>query len=337
MTILGHADRIVSSLSPQVRSAFIGAPKSAVELLGLTARPVPRLQERRGDGGWCDGLSFLDDGIILYAETPNSRRENFTLAHEAAHWLVDHDDDAADWVADHESPEVTLEQLCDHIAGRLLVPTEILSSVVGNGPPRAKHLQELYVATNASEPACAIALTRHLGGFGAAVLLDLNTRIVKYASIVWDGFDGRPVAYPWSKQDAPQGHFLRAMKANEQRTVKSWWATPWGERQAFYVDAITSSKVMFAVFSAHDLWEIERLHIEVAERQLDRPTQELACQCGFTGKISGFPCPTCGVLFCPKCKSCGCQRLFSRHKPCSRCFTSSPTHTLKEGLCVECQ
>lgn len=337
MTILGHADRIVSSLSPQVRSAFISAPKHAVELLGLTARPVAQLQERRGDGGWCDGISFLNDGLLLYSETPFSRRENFTLAHETAHWLVDHDDDAADWVADHESPEVTLEQLCDHIAGRLLVPPEVLSRVVGNSPPRAAHLEKLYSVTNASEPACAIALTRHLGGFGAAVLIDLDTRAVKYASIVWDGFDGRPVAYPWTDQYAPQGHTLRAMPANERRTTKSWWATPWGQRQSFYLDAIASDRVIFAIFSEQDLWEIEKLHVDVAERQVDKPSQEVVCKCGFSGTISGFPCPACDVLFCPKCKSCGCQRLFARHQPCTKCFTSSPTHTLKDGLCVECQ
>jgi len=57
----------------------------------LTVRAVDHLDDARADGGVCDGVSYLNDGVILYRSTGN-RRENFTLAHELGHWLVDQAD-----------------------------------------------------------------------------------------------------------------------------------------------------------------------------------------------------------------------------------------------------
>ena len=90
--------------------------------LGLAVRPVQTLSSSRDDGGFCDGMSFLDDGIILYAPTPNSRRQNFTLMHELGHWIVEKDQVLFDWIADQEDPAVLLETVCDRIAQRLLLP-----------------------------------------------------------------------------------------------------------------------------------------------------------------------------------------------------------------------
>ena len=40
-------------------------------------------------------LSYLSDGVVLYRSTGN-RRENFTMAHELGHWLVDQTNDVYD-------------------------------------------------------------------------------------------------------------------------------------------------------------------------------------------------------------------------------------------------
>ena len=72
---------------------------------------------QRGDGGWCDGVSFFDSGVVVYAQQ-HGRRDNFTLAHELGHFLVFDDTDALNWIADQPDPGRTLEQVCEEIAAQ---------------------------------------------------------------------------------------------------------------------------------------------------------------------------------------------------------------------------
>ena len=67
-------------------------------------------------------MSFLDDGVILYAPTTNSRRQNFTLAHELGHWIVEQ---TKDFRLDcrPSDPPALLESVCDQIAQRFCYPT----------------------------------------------------------------------------------------------------------------------------------------------------------------------------------------------------------------------
>ena len=54
--------------------------------LKITVRAAEHLALMRDDGGACDGVSYLDDGVVLYAPSQWSKRQNFTLAHELGHW-----------------------------------------------------------------------------------------------------------------------------------------------------------------------------------------------------------------------------------------------------------
>ena len=129
--------------------------------LGLKVTAAEHLTERRADGGACDGLSFLKDEVILYAPTDNSRRENFTLAHELGHWLVEQAPEIFDWLFDRGDPEQALETLCDRIAPRLLLAETAVTNIVGGGPIRAQHIVDLFHSSQASIPPCAIALAAH--------------------------------------------------------------------------------------------------------------------------------------------------------------------------------
>lgn len=103
-------ERALSLLTDDVRARFTESPMAVLrEDLKLTVRPAEHLSDARDDGGACDGVSFLQDGVILYAPTPWSRRENFTLAHELGHWLVDQAPDVYDWLADQDEPGRLLE------------------------------------------------------------------------------------------------------------------------------------------------------------------------------------------------------------------------------------
>src|SRR5690606_684707 len=101
-------------MEPAARSRFAVDPLTTMRLdLGLTVSPADHLSEKRADGGACDGLSFPKDGVILYAPTRNSRRENFTLAHELGHWLIEQVPAVFDWLFEQQAPEKVLETLCD--------------------------------------------------------------------------------------------------------------------------------------------------------------------------------------------------------------------------------
>ena len=117
MTLKLHASRLVDAIPESLRLALSTDPETALSgLSGIRVMSVPQLRDSRGAGGWCDGLSFMNDGIICYAPSLRSRRQNFTLLHEFGHLCVDGDDDALDWLADRADPPADLERLCDAIA-----------------------------------------------------------------------------------------------------------------------------------------------------------------------------------------------------------------------------
>ena len=104
-----HARRILGQIAATDRDALAADPKRALtERFGLRVREQDELAQRRDAGGWCDGISFLDDGVVLYAPSPFSRRENFTLTHELGHKLTEEDDDALDWLANRVSQNAIL-------------------------------------------------------------------------------------------------------------------------------------------------------------------------------------------------------------------------------------
>ena len=163
MNLKGCVEQALSLVPDDVRVRFSADPCGVLRSdLGLTVKAVEHLANAREDGGACDGVSFLEDGVILYAPTLASRRENFTLAHELGHWLAEKAPDIYDWLADQDEPGRLLETVCDRIAQRLLLPDSAARAVIGQGPIRAQHLIDLYDATQASRPVCAIALAKHL-------------------------------------------------------------------------------------------------------------------------------------------------------------------------------
>src|SRR5438045_1957465 len=82
---------------------------------------------RRGDGGSCDGFSFLGGDTIYYRPTWTDR-QYFTVAHELAHELVEGDDDAIDWITSQPGAS-QLERVCDAVACRLLIPDKLLAEL----------------------------------------------------------------------------------------------------------------------------------------------------------------------------------------------------------------
>lgn len=331
-------ERALDYLSENLRKQFAARPLETLRVgLGLQAEAVDHSANRRDDGGACDGVSFLQDGVILYAPTPNSRRENFTLAHELGHWLVEQVGELYDWLLDQREPARMLETLCDRIAQRLLLPETVIDSVIAGRPMRAHHVADLYQASHASHPVCAIGLAQRLPHLGAVVVVDRTGGKVRYASVRPDLEEGWPVVFPWPGQSVPAGHPVRNMSPGGELTRKTFWSTPWGARGDYYIDAVSDDKRIIAVFSDIDIWGAESLHIDQARDFDRRPVFEIHC-CGQIRTVRGYPCQDCRQPHCPECGNCRCQRIAQREQLCAgTCYLKFQPHLLIDGLCEECR
>ncbi len=330
MTIQQHARRIVSKLDPALREELAASPLDGLDQAGLR---VAKLEHNDRPGRWCEGLSTTDSGIVLYLATPNSRRENFTLLHEYAHTLVEADDVAMVWLADQADDKASTEQLCNAVASMLLVPPEVIDDIVGPGPVRADHLLQLHRSTEASQSAIAVALARRLGTAGAVVLVDRASAAVAHAALV-----GELAIWPWKDQAIPDTHPLGRLQPGIHLQTQSWWATPWGERQNYYLDAVATTKRAYAILATTDIWHMDTFHggDPVPERET-RPGSTRACRCGYSGAMIGYPCPTCHANFCPKCNTCLCDARDAAARRCGRCTLFYAPSALVDGLCSDCR
>ncbi|WP_033370943.1 ImmA/IrrE family metallo-endopeptidase [Humibacter albus] len=331
------ADRAIKILDEATREEFVLDPQQALTArLGLKVRAVGSLSERRDDGGFCDGMSFLEDGVILYAPTHNSRRQNFTLAHELGHWLVEQDTGLFDWIADEADPPALLETVCDQIAQRLLLPEDLTSEVVGSSLIRAHHVQDLYDGSQASYQACAIAIAQRIRGLGAVVLINRYDGEVHHVSIHPDPEDGWPKVYPWRGQLVPEGHGLRTMPSGGNLTRRVTWRDSWDRTADFYADAITDDRRIIAILAGDDVWKVEPNYV-LQPRDFDvRPLLHIHC-CGQDRTFRGYPCDRCGQGFCPVCKQCRCDHGAKTEATCDGCFMIFQRHLLVDGLCENCR
>ncbi|MBD8485864.1 ImmA/IrrE family metallo-endopeptidase [Frigoribacterium sp. CFBP 8759] len=335
MKLDGWADGAVRRLSTETREHFALDPLASLrEDLGLTVTEAPHLQSGRFDGGACDGVSYLDDGVVFYAPSQWSKRQNFTLAHELGHWLVERDDALMDWLGNQDRAEIVLESICDAIAQRLLLPPDLVNSVVGR-PVRAQDILDLSEGSAASVPASAIAVTARLPHMGATIIIDTATREVTAATVHPDPDLRWPVVHPWRGDVVPAGHSLLNVRPGDTFTRKSFWRSQWGRREDFYIDAVATAGRVVALMSAVDIWGIDSLYTPDDRAWDRRPVAEIFC-CGQLRTIRGFPCPTCGRQFCPVCGGCGCTGLPGTERECSQCHTLVGAHLLQNGLCEWC-
>lgn len=305
-------------------------------MFDLRVRATEHLTLQHDNGGACDGASFLADGVLLYAPTLHSKRENFTVLHELGHWLVEENDEIMIWLADQEEHEKILETVCDRIAQKLLVHPSEIQEIIGNGPLRAHHILELSEQSSASRPASAIALSGQLSNVGALVIIDPTKLTVTSSSVFPDPIKGWPKVIPWPGQSISSGHPLALLKPGESRTDRMTWETPWGQREFFYIDAYADDKRIYAVFSATDLWGAVAFHPNVS-REFDDRLQLNGYCCGVNFNSKGYPCNTCKDPYCPECGRCKCDREIQRNQVCNSCYMSRPAQLFVDDVCQECQ
>jgi len=328
--------KLVDSLPDGFAEDFARSPKSAITAhLGLTVDEAEHLNQSRPNGGHCDGVSFLEHGVILYAKT-RSKRENFTLAHEVGHWAIERVEGVYDWVAGQREPLIVLENLCDRLAQALLLPQSTIDATLGIGPLRAHHILELHRSTLASRAAACIALSTRLPSAGAVAYASRETGAIEYASIQPHPEHGWPTVYPWPGQAIRPGSALLGLGDGQMSTRLSTWYSPWRTQAEYFVDAIADDTYIYAVFSEANLWGVKP-PIAVPEFEYDkRPRQTIEC-CGQTRQVRGYPCNVCGSIPCSECGLCAHEKLNQADKPCKGCWLLFTPHLLNdEDLCEEC-
>lgn len=325
----------VEALPADVRAGFPSAPLATLtSQLDLVVEPAADLSQSREDGGFCDGMSFLDDGVVLYRPTGN-RRENFTLAHELGHWAVARLDPVLDWLADNDNDGRVLETICDRFARELLLPAQIAAELIGSGPVRAHHILDLYDATHASHPVCMIAVAEQLRGMGAIALIDRLTGEVTDASVRPDPERGWPEVIPWRGQRLPEGHHLLELPEKATRTERIRWRGRWSEDD-FYVDVVVTRQKIVCVFADTDLWT-PGTAAPFIDRAFDTRLQLRGYCCGTDFQVRGYACPTCGKPYCPKCGLCRCERAAVLDELCTECGLLYRPALLSDGICVDCR
>jgi uncharacterized protein DUF955 len=329
------ADRLVSSLDPATLEWLYRDPKDAtVNCFRLSLREATALGERRGAGGWCDGLSFTEEGEVLYAPTPFSRRDNFTIAHEIGHHLTDadEDDDLWDWLGDLPERGAFIERTCDAIASQLLLPRDRVRALLGKRRPSGGVLHELFASSEASREACAIAVAERIGCDGFTLLAKADTSTVTFASRF-----GETRLAPWRGDPLPTSHPLHNLRPTQTQARESWWPDSRNQRHRYYQHAFRDdNNWIYAIFAVNDLWNVARLHLPRAEPERLRLFQ-VNCSCSYRGTTTDFPCPVCRKPPCPRC-GCDCDRKAKLPTgQCLHCFKTVRSHLIIDGLCDGCR
>ncbi len=330
-TVDGWARVLVERLDAEVRRLVHRDPTTAlVESYGMEVRPSDAFQAR-GDGGWCDGASFAESGFVLYRET-GSARDQFTLAHEFAHLMIWDSEDCIDWLADMSESQRVIEELCDAVAARLLIPDDLVDKILEGGAPRAEHVAVLRDQTVASRTACLIALWRRLPCDGLALIIERGSESVFFGA---RAHGTRP--YAWKGDAIPDAHPLR--NVDVRAVMESWWPRHDGSRRSFFQSVFDEDGWRYALLAHDDLWNVVDLHlIDLApeDRGYDG---HIKCPCGYKGSTRWWPCAECGESQCPACQECGCERRDRQDPwtPCAICSRSYRQHNLDaDGWCTDC-
>lgn len=330
MTVATCAQKALARISAPVREDLAHGLANAIrDHFGLRVQHADAFGER-GDGGWCDGVSIIDSGVILYRPTA-SRRENFTLMHELGHHLVENNGECLSWIADQPDPSRVLEQVCDQIAADLLIATTDIDGALTGGPPDATAVIHLFENTEASRSACAIAIARKLPCDGFVVLLEEGTTDVFFAA---RARDTRP--YAWRGDTIPTGHPLRQQPPPTR--ARAWWPRPNGvERREYYLSTVTDGGWTVAVFAEDDLFDVTALHLPQPVVEDKGYDGSVTCPCGYSGPTRWWPCSECGQSQCPSCGECACAHRARQRVQCQQCFASVMPHLLEGGLCDACR
>jgi hypothetical protein len=314
MSIKRWAATLVDHQPVDALRAMVRDPEAALrDHYDISVAPIDR-PEVRGERGACDGVSIIDNNVILYKPT-RSRRQSFTLAHEFGHYLIDSDEDCLNWCFDQRDPGRTIEMLADAIAALVLIPASDRDAL--SRPVAAQSVIELCDLHSASRSACLNVVVDLLPHEGFGVLVDLyEPETVFYAA---RKSETRP--YPWRGDRVTPGSRLGRIQADSRG--RAAWPYPDGVERQLYYDAVVDGQWLIALYSDANIWQVPGVSFVDADDR-NRYDGDVTCKnqsCGYKGPTSYFPCNKCGYPTCPKCRLCRCD---------------TDAHLVKTAVCAHC-
>lgn len=118
---------------------------------------------------------------LVVTQSMSVRRQHFTLLHELGHHLQRTDLTLGEAVLAHSEPDLFEEAACDAFAARILLPDDMVASVLGVEGPSARSAVELFALSNASRAAISVRLAGLLVSAGVVAVVD-ETGAVTFAA-----------------------------------------------------------------------------------------------------------------------------------------------------------
>lgn len=147
---------------------FPHAPEKLAAVEGVEIRESPIV----GCDGWC--LAFGNRSIIRLNSSLSGTRKRFTLAHELGHLILGIPGVVGETFEDMVASNTAEERRVNELASELLMPTDIVRSVVPDVPIVAAAIKTLAKKSNVSDLAAAIRvcnLATEIGLLNASVVL----------------------------------------------------------------------------------------------------------------------------------------------------------------------
>jgi Zn-dependent peptidase ImmA (M78 family) len=137
-----------------------------------------------GCDGWC--LFHEDRAVIRISNRSVKLRQRFTLAHELGHLLLDIPSVIGESFSDILRSDDEKERSVNEVAAELLIPKDVVKSVVHDLPVVAAVLRRLAKQSNVSELAAALRIANLAEELG-----------LENAGVVF--FEGDTVSWQWSR------------------------------------------------------------------------------------------------------------------------------------------
>lgn len=293
--------------------------------LGVTVTLAPQVESDCSVAGSCDRKTHSI--TVVRAARPRMR---FTALHEFAHLLGD----------DHDPFQTRLYELggttrraveedaCEAFAAALLLPDELVNSVLDTTGVTARGVVKLVQASAASREACAVGAAQRLRAPGYVMLVDRSGHAVFTAR----SGDAMPIARGTSQAESVLSQVVRTRTALRDRGELLYRSGTSSE--PLYVDAVAGPDGLMYAVAVTDQPDWEVLHTPDHSQVVDRGVEGYCEQCG-TEFIGWSRCGECGEPRHEACGACGCLTATARGiRRCTECFLVLPVSCFPDNSSV---
>ncbi|WP_434447724.1 ImmA/IrrE family metallo-endopeptidase [Lentzea sp. E54] len=272
---------------------------------------------------------------IVLNETASPGRELFSLGHEFAHFLIDHDGELADLLwSDAERADLE-EDICNALAALLLIGDDAVERALGGGGVTAAAVLRLFRTTDASREACAVAMAQQLltPGYVVVATVELDADLTEH---VVARFTARANGTLPIRRNTPQQGTILAdgLRCGQARGEDQLWFPSRARTESLHGDVVVSGGYAFGVFVTDSPpWG----GLSVRQNVPAGYETSWCDNCSADFYPTGAACSVCDDHFCPTCRRCSCQAAAAPHaKLCLGCFTEKPGHSFVGSMCREC-